>query len=199
MGVKIEKSLFLKDPLLSKKKSEKLSVSVTIRPPKKRKDGREDYSDYSDLIRTFDRIHQIRNECNLTEAIVKELETYILRGLDLREVCRLAGIDLNVFKQWRHQYPLFDRFIDKCMVQAELDALDHVKVAMRGGQWQASAWFLERKWPRRYGKRDVTKQEVREKFAEFMDVVLNVVNDVDPSIRAEIVNRLRTKKIDFDG
>jgi len=51
----------------------------------------------------------------------------------------------------------------EAMAQAEAEsattALQVVRAAALGGQWQAAAWLLERRWPDDYGRRD--RQDVR--------------------------------------
>lgn len=174
-----------------------MSKLTSVRNHKTRNNGHEDFSDYSEFIDSMTRERPIRDDCMLTEAVVHDLETFIIRGLDLKQAAVLAGIPWRTFEGWRHRYPRFNEFIDKCLTLAESDALHQIQESMKGGVWQASAWFLERKWPNRYGKRDILKQEIYYKHMEFVKVVLEVINAADPAIRGEIVNRLRSRKIDF--
>jgi len=79
----------------------------------------------------------------------------------------------------------------------EYDALFYIKEAMQGGTWPASAWFLERKYPQRYGKRDVLKQQIYHIHIEFVRIVLEIINDADPAIKAQVLNELKARKIDI--
>jgi len=193
--VVILKSLELKKPMFGKKGKE--AFTITLRKEKIRRDGRKDYSDISELVRLPDKINDISERCNLTKSVVEDLRVYIVRGLGERQACDLSGIDFAEYTNWKRMNPLFKQFIDKCQAQAEADALEHIKNAMEGGTWQASAWMLERKYPTRYGRRDVTKHEVQYKFHEFISIVLEVINETDPEIRSTIVSRLRDKEIDI--
>ena len=194
--VKISRSLILKNPVLPKKSEEELATVITIRNPKKRK-GKEDYSDYSELMQEISRTHPVDDATLLTKAIVSDLKTYIERGLALEDACELAGIASSTFKLWRKKYPEFDKFISRCMIRVEDDALTYIKEAMQGGTWQASAWLLERKYPSKYGKRDMLKQEIFYNHQKFVKIILEVINEASPELRATIVNRLRAEDVDL--
>jgi hypothetical protein len=83
------------------------------------------------------------------------------------------------------------------MIRVEDDALNYIKEAMGGGTWQASAWMLERKYPAKYGKRDMLKQEIFYSHQKFVKIILEVINEASPELRATVVNRLRASKIDL--
>jgi len=195
--VKIRRSLILKNPVLSNKSEEELSTVITIRDPKTRRTGKRDYSDYSELMQEISRTHPVDDATLLTKAIVNDLKTYIERGLSLEDACALAGISYSTFKLWRGKYPDFDKFINRCMIRVENDALTYVQEAMKGGTWQASAWLLERKYPSKYGKRDMLKQEIFYNHQKFVKIVLEVINEAAPELRASIVNRLRSADVDL--
>lgn len=190
------KNLELTKPLFPKNGKNVISTTIRVRKPIVRKDGREDYSDYSPLMRKM-RIQDISATCGLTKGVVQDLKMYIERGLGLQESCILSGVDWNVFQGWRNQYPEFKKFIDQCQVRAEYDALEQVHIARDGGVWQASSWFLERKWPDRYGRRDVTKHEIFNHYNMFVQIVLEVINETDPELRATILNKLRAREINI--
>jgi len=72
-----------------------------------------------------------------------------------------------------------------------------MKNSMSGGVWQATAWFLERKWPSKYGRRDLIRHEVYQNFQLFIKTVLEVINETEPGVRTAIIGKLRARKIDF--
>jgi len=50
--------------------------------------------------------------------------------------------------------------MERAEAQAAVMALEVIRAAaLSGGQWQAAAWLLERRWPDQYGRRD--RQDVR--------------------------------------
>lgn len=195
--VKINRSLILKKPILSNKSEEELATVITIRDPKTRRTGKKDYSDYSELMQDISRRGPVDEATHLTKAIVSDLQTYIERGLSLEDACELAGVTYSAFKNWRRQYPEFDKFITRCMIRVEDDALTYIKEAMQGGTWQASAWMLERKYPSKYGKRDMLKQEIFYNHQKFVKIVLEVINEASPELRATLVNKLRSEDVDL--
>lgn len=194
--VVVIKNLELKKPLFSKNGKNTISTTIRVRKPIVRKGGREDYSDYSSLMRK-PRVKDISESCGLTEGVVEDLQMYITRGLGLQEACTLSGVEWTTFTRWRTVYPDFKAFIDQCQARSEFDALDQVHKARDGGVWQASSWFLERKWPDRYGRRDVTKHEIFNHYNMFVQIVLEVINETDPELRATILNKLRAREINI--
>jgi len=148
-------------------------------------------------MQSINRRGPVNERTNLTEAVVVDLQTYIERGLSLRDACTLSGVSHDVFKAWLRSYPAFKEFIDMCLVRVESDALTYIKEAMEGGTWQASAWMLERKFPAKYGKRDMLKQEIFHNHQKFVKIILEVINEASPELRATVVNRLRAESIDI--
>jgi hypothetical protein len=90
----------------------------------------------------------------------------LARGHFLKTACALAGVTPQAFHYWRRRWekgdPDAQGFADffvavgKASAEAEIEALEKL---LRGGPgWRAQAWFLERRFPRRWGAR--TKAEV---------------------------------------
>jgi len=194
--MEVTKSMSLKKPVF-KKDDKPLAIRIRKRKPKKRIDGRMDYSDYSDLLRDIDRTKPVDENTLLTKDVTDDLKDKILRGLTDEQACELVGVNYGTYSQWLLRYPLFKEFIRRCKAQVEFDALEYIKDAMSGGTWSAAAWFLERKYPQRYGKRDVLKQQIYHVHMEFVRVVVDVINEQDPEIKATILGKLKAKKIDL--
>ena len=194
--MEVIKSISLKNPIFGDDKP--LTVRIRPRKPKKRTDGRLDYSDYSDLLQDIDRVRPVDDRTILTKDVADDLRNKILRGLTEEQACELVGVKYATYSQWLIKYPLFKEFIRRVKAEVEFEALEFIKDAMKGGTWSAAAWFLERKWPQRYGKRDVLKQQIYHTHIEFIRVVLGVINDQDPIIRAKIQNELKKRKIDIE-
>ncbi len=193
--MEITKSMTLKKPIFKKDNDKPLTVRIRSRKPKKRTDGRLDYSDHSDLLQDIDRTRPINEKTLLTKDVALDLEEKILRGLTEEQACELVGVAYETYSKWLINYPLFKEFIRRVKAQVEFEALSHVQDAMGGGTWSAAAWFLERKWPQRYGKRDVLKQQIYMVHIEFIRVVLDVINSADPTMKAKILGDLKARKI----
>lgn len=194
--MEVVKSMSLKKPIF--KENRLLSIRIKPRKPKKRTDGKLDYSDYSELLQDIDKIEPVSDKTLLTKDVTSDLRDKILRGLTEEQACELVGVSYSTYSQWLIKYPLFKEFIRRVKAEVEFDALEHIKDAMSGGTWSAAAWFLERKWPQRYGKRDMLKQEIYHTHISFVKVVIDVINAQDPMIRTKILNDLKAKKIDLD-
>jgi transposase len=195
--VEVRRSMELKNPLFKENKGKPLIVKIKRRKPKERA-GKLDYSDYSELMANLDKMHPVDDKTLLTKAVAEDLKTYILRGLDEEQACNLAGIAHITYSKWLIKYPQFKEFIRRVKAQVEFETLEHIQTAAGGGIWAAAAWFLERKYPQKYGRRDVLKQQIFHVHQTFIKMVLNVINDADPALRAKIVNDLKAKKIDLD-
>jgi hypothetical protein len=194
--MEVSKSMSLKKQIF-KKDDKPLAIRIRKRKPKKRTDGRVDYSDYSDLLQDIDKTRPVDDNTLLTKDVADDLKDKILRGLTDEQACELVGVKYGTYSQWLLRYPLFKEFIRRCKAQVEFDALEYIKDAMSGGTWAAAAWFLERKYPQRYGKRDVLKQQIYHVHMEFVRVVVDVINEQDPEIKAAILGKLKAKKIDL--
>ncbi len=88
-----------------------------------------------------------------------------------REVaCKLAGIDRRTLLNWlkrgeRERSGLYrDLYlaVDKAEAKAEVFHLKNIETASVKN-WFASAWFLERKHPERWGKREAPPADDRER------------------------------------
>ena len=193
------RTMTLKKPIFKKDKDKPLTVRIRARKPKKRTDGKLDYSDHSDLLQDIDRVRPIDDRTMLTKDVADDLRNKILRGLKEEQACELVGVSYSTYSQWLTKYPQFKEFIRRVKAQVEFDALEHVQDAMSGGTWSAAAWFLERKFPQRYGKRDVLKQQIYHVHIEFIRQVLQVINDADPEMRTKVLSDLKARKIDIGG
>lgn len=87
----------------------------------------------------------------------KELATSVVinlvrSGSSLKDACHQAGVGYSTFFRWKAQNPDLSSRVKK----AESDGKQwHIQNIRKHAEkdWKASAWFLERKFPREYGKR----------------------------------------------
>lgn len=95
---------------------------------------------------------------------VANLLKAIESGLPYETACKLSNINPMNFYNWRKWGEearkkgvenIYSKFLDKfekAEAKAEARALIEIQNAGRKGSWQAWAWFLERRYPDRYGK-----------------------------------------------
>ena len=83
-----------------------------------------------------------------------------LRGGNTRRAAAWAGgIDQDTFLQWLRRFPNFADDVKAAEADAELAMVERVRTAAND-QWQAAAWWLERKMKRDWSNRlEVTGED----------------------------------------
>lgn len=106
----------------------------------------------------------------LTDAITQKLCEEIEAGNTFSTSCRTVGVAVRSFYHWRRtgkqraeagkdESDIFVRFyhaIDMAEAKAERAALEVIRNA---NTWQAAAWYLERRYPDKWGSQ---RREIRE-------------------------------------
>jgi hypothetical protein len=128
------------------------------------------------------------------EPYIDKIEQALLLGASYAIAARYAGISISTFERWRaqaeHARPgtplarLRER-LSAAEGRAAIGWLAHIEQAARDGDWRASAWKLERRFPDQYGRRvqaDVSvriremAQEVAEEIGIDVDLLMNEVH-----------------------
>jgi transposase len=65
-----------------------------------------------------------------------------------------AGISLDTFERWMDRFAEFCGAIKKAEADAEIHFAEQIEKAATDGSWQAAAWWLERRRPEAWGRRD---------------------------------------------
>jgi len=102
----------------------------------------------------------------LTPAIHDAIIRDIQAGNYLETVAKKHGLAKQTIYDWLQKGAQrggkYRRFLDafaRAAGEAETDAL--VRVMAGGKDWQSVAWFLERRYPDRWGRRDVTAIDLK--------------------------------------
>jgi hypothetical protein len=132
------------------------------------------------------------------EFLKSRIAYYLVIGLDITDACKLSDCSNDKFKQLRLD-PDFEELVQKSFAENELSHITNIGNAGNKGFWQASAWYLERRFPEKYGRKDTVVHEYRIKMQTLQRVFLDVLDEVDPSLRYKVLNRLRTYKFDGTG
>lgn len=98
----------------------------------------------------------------LTKDLIDRICTSIREGNYKNVACQAVGIGESTFYSWLAKgeankaglYVEFVEAIKKAEAQAEQAHVGVIKDAANSGIWQASAWYLERKHPDRWAKRE---------------------------------------------
>ena len=102
----------------------------------------------------------------LTKELIEKAADIIARGNYYKVAIDILGIDKGTWYEWMRQgeidankgvNSLKAEFFNS-IKKAEATAIDRnlsiIQKAAMEGNWQASAWYLERKYPEQWGKRD---------------------------------------------
>jgi len=97
----------------------------------------------------------------IDEQIQERLLQAIRLGAFIEHACYYAGINSSTFRQWRQKategiepYKSFWIRINEAESEAIMRRLARIENAGKEGSWQADAWYLERKYPDKFGRRD---------------------------------------------
>ena len=110
----------------------------------------------------------------LDEVAARRLVEAVERGNNRATAARLAGIGPSTLREWmargrlgQEPFAAFLARLKKADATAEAEAVKLVRDAARGGTWQAACWWLERRRPRQWGRRDALAEVERERRADF--------------------------------
>ena len=105
-----------------------------------------------------------RTSQKLTDDLINEIAALIREGNYIETTCRAVGISSQTYRTWKKRgeaatsgiYRRFFEAIDQSEAKAESRYLGVIKDAANSKTWQAAAWYLERKYPERWGRRQFT-------------------------------------------
>ena len=113
----------------------------------------------------------------LEDDIQQRLILAIERGLTIADACEYSGISEKTYYNWlnkdttqikndeeRKKFVQFLQDIKKAQSECQMYCLDFI---MKDKSWQSKAWLLERRFPDRWAKKDMTINENNEKVINF--------------------------------
>jgi len=105
----------------------------------------------------------------LTEDVKRRFLTSIRAGNDKKVAAAMAGISESTLYHWLElarkpdaepEFLEFSESLTQAEAEAEVAAVARIQQAATNGRWQASAWWLERKYGERWGRNDKIRQEI---------------------------------------
>lgn len=93
----------------------------------------------------------------LTKDSIRQAVKLVSAGASNKDVCAYLGVSETTFYRWL-QKPVTANQRELCELLKKAEAerkLWHLRQIMRAaddGKWQASAWYLERRYPDEYGR-----------------------------------------------
>ena len=113
----------------------------------------------------------------LQDDIQKRLLSAIEKGLSIIDSCEYAGISEKTYYNWlnkdietikdageQKKFIQFLQNIKKAQSECQMYCLDFI---MKDKSWQSKAWVLERRFPDRWAKKDMTLNDNNEKVINF--------------------------------
>lgn len=115
----------------------------------------------------------------LNEQLISEAVKLVQTGLNDADVCDALGIHPSSWYGWikAKDTPLKKRLakeVVRAKAMRKAYHLQNVVNAARDGNWQASAWYLERAYPQEYGR----CQRLPEKDEKALDAVRELMKSV---------------------
>lgn len=89
----------------------------------------------------------------LTDERAERILDALRAGNYLETAARYAGVSYDTLNEWRKRFPEFSEAVEKARADAEARNVAVLQQAART-KWQAAAWWLERSFPGRWGRRD---------------------------------------------
>ena len=97
----------------------------------------------------------------LTRELISEAEKWIKAGNFTTVVCQYLGIHQSTWYRWmaegeKAKKGIKKEFYDRIKKAESHSEMRNVQLIQQAGNetWQAAAWYLERKFPDRWGKRE---------------------------------------------
>lgn len=133
-------------------------------------------------------------QSKLTPETQKKIVDAISEGNYLETAAAIGGVTYTTLNNWMKKgestssgaYVEFLEAVKKAEAEAEALRVSRISKAGKEGNWQADAWYLERRYPDRWGKR---VQEVTGKDGGPLEYVQRVQELTDSELERIILGR----------
>ena len=96
-----------------------------------------------------------------TPETVKRIMQAIGTGAGYKQAAAYGGISYDTLNTWRQEFSEFSEALKKAEAEALVGRLDVIDDAAINGTWQAAAWWLERKYPDDWGRKDRLELDIK--------------------------------------
>lgn len=124
----------------------------------------------------------------LSFELIKDFYEVISLGVYVKQACNYLGVNVRYYYQWMAHgekdeeqgketiYAHFYLAMKKALDIAEVNAINEIQKATKN-TWQAAAWYLERRAPDRWGRRDsiqytgqiIENEKISKKIEDLLD------------------------------
>jgi len=121
-----------------------------------------------------------------TPALEQRLMGALRAGNTRRAAASFAGVSEDSLQRWERRSAAFADALKKAEADAEVRHVANIAKAAQDGTWQASAWWLERRRPDDYGRRERVDLDVyiRERAAELGLDPQEALQVIQPRLKA---------------
>lgn len=134
-------------------------------------------------------------QSKLTPETQKKIVDAIAEGNYLETAAAIGGVTYTTLNNWMKKgeaassgaYVEFLEAVKRAEAEAEALRVSRISKAGKDGNWQADAWYLERRYPDRWGKR--IQQEVTGKDGGPLEYVQRVQELTDVELERIILSR----------
>ena len=110
------------------------------------------------------------------QARVDVILELLRQGISRRGAAETSGVSARTLQRWMkkgedgegEEWELFTRQVHGAEASAEYNAVNVILEAAEKGDWRAAAWWLERRHPQQWGKRQRIEVETEEQPVEFI-------------------------------
>jgi len=143
----------------------------------------------------------------LTSELQEKICKYIENGHTVEQACALVGIAEPTYYRWlrrgkESKTGKFREFLEAVKSAEKIAESKYLAIITRAavgdpekkvkGDWKAAAWYLERRNPKQFARRDFLRQDVKAKVQE--DVKLSLLDELKKA--EEYFKKLEAKKDD---
>lgn len=142
----------------------------------------------------------------LNDETTEKLCYYISQGNYFDTACKLVGIDYSTFRAWivkgeeegKGRFFDFSEAIKRAEAEAEAKRVELILKAGKYQDWKANAWYLERKYPDRWGKVDRLEAHVKSEHTQKQEYYIEQMIKEDPET-VELVRQLWRRQQAVEG
>lgn len=99
------------------------------------------------------------------------------RGLSQKDAGILAGVNEDTISRWKKDKADFAEKVLQKEVEFKQIHIVNIQNEALAGTWQASAWFLERKFPKEFGQKAELSDDAKKQVEELQAGLKGFFND----------------------